>query len=219
MTDIPDFNPKNLKTIGTPKASDVDPPGRIGLDRDPRLERRAQKRRMIRMSREAAAAEQIGRLPEPGEDIYLIMTGRFHGFDILTAMLDMVGEGVWCESLWIATLGFNRSQTDTLAELIDAGRIERLTFLVSHMFTEKNVGEFQYLEQALTDRGQQIANSRNHAKLMLLQLSDNRFIVAHGSLNLRKCNSFEQLVITQDENVFEFFRDFIEDASNGAIAA
>ena len=219
MNGTPQFNPKGLKSITAAKPVDVEAPERIGLDHDPRIERRAKKRRLLRLARETAAAEQIGRLPDESEDIILIMTGRFHGFDILSAILQLAGEDVHCESLWVATLGFNRTQTDTLAEMIDTGQVGKLTFLVSHMFSEKNAGEYNYLDQTLTDRGQRLANSRNHAKLMLIRLSDGRHIVTHGSLNLRRCNSFEQLAITQDKRLFEFFQKYIEDVIRGAITA
>lgn len=202
-----------------PGPGEAQPPRRIGLDRDPRLERRAAKRRLVRLVREQAAAEQIARLPEPLEDIVIVLTGRYHGFDILGAILQLAGEAVHCEEAWIATLGFNKSQTDALAEMIDAGRIGRMTFIVSDMFKEMNHAEFTYLQTSLRQRGSRCEVTRNHAKLMLLRLSDGRHIVTHGSLNLRRCSSFEQVVITQDRELFTFFAEFLDDTISGRVQA
>jgi len=44
---------------------------------------------------------------------------------------------------------------------------------------------------------------------MLFDMADGRKFVTHGSLNLRRCNAYEQVVISQDEGLFEFFRKFI----------
>lgn len=213
VTELKTYDVTNL-TSGTTRSTDA--PSRLaGFTEDPRTVRRRIRKRMARLSREANAREQIGRLPKPGEDVVLILTGNWHGFDMLGAILELAGCAA--EHVMIATLGFNRFQTDTLTEMVDEHRIHRLTFMVSHMFTEKNAGEFDYLREALESRGQRLANSRNHAKLMLILLEDNRHIVTHGSLNLRRCNSFEQLVITQDYELFQFFAQFIEDAIAGGI--
>ncbi len=211
----PEFETNGLKSFGSAKPSTLRAPKRIGLTRDPRTVRRAAKRRLVRGFRELAAAEHIGELPGELEDVVLILTGRYHGFDVLTAMLDLAGYDA--AELMIATLGFNRAQTDTLGELLDDGRIANVTFLVSHMFTEKNAGESAYLREALESRGHRYAVARNHAKLMLIRLTDGRHFVAHGSLNLRRCNSFEQLVITQDPALYGFFADYIREAADGEI--
>lgn len=212
---IPDYDLDALAELGAPEIK-LEKLPEIG---ETRLVRKIRKRRAARLLREQTAADAIGKIPGPGEEVVLIMTGSFHGFDLLTALLDLAGPGVVAEELWVATLGFNRDQTDHLAELIDAGRIRRLTFVVSHMFTEKNADEYEYLAEVLEPRGQTLENTRNHAKLLLLKLSDGRRVVVHGSLNFRRCHSFEQVAICQDAELFGFFRRFIRDAIGGKIQA
>ena len=216
---IPTFSMEGLAVAGRKALDDIDTEfARVGgIARDPRAERRAAKRRTLRLGREGAAAEQVGRLPELREDIVLIATGKWHGFDMLAALIELAGEGVTCRELYVSTLGFNRMQADTLAEMLDDGRIERCTFMVSNMFTQKNPDEYDYLAAMLHERGQTIGDTRNHTKLMLLELSDGRHIVTHGSLNLRRCNCFEQMAITQDPELFAFFAEFISDALAGAV--
>lgn len=173
----------------------------LRLDESPR-------RRLDRARRGQSAVKQIGRLPAVGEEIVMIMTGDFHGWDIVGAVLDLAG--VAAAHLRVATLGFNRSQTIHLASLLDAGRVRRLTMAVSEMFREKNKSEYALLAAEMQSRGQTVKCGRNHAKLMLFELADGRRIAVHGSLNLRRCNSFEQVAISASVELHDFFAAFID---------
>lgn len=169
--------------------------------------RETTKRRFARVRRQSRAVEQIGKLPGKGEDLVMIMTGSFHGWDLVGAVMDLTGCPI--RELHVATLGFNQAQTLHLAEMIDAGQIGKLTMVVSEMFREKNPREFKGLAEAMTARGQVVAANRNHAKLLLFDMADGRKYVTHGSLNLRRCNAYEQVAISRDDALFEFFRKFI----------
>ncbi|MEM8738273.1 MAG: hypothetical protein AAGG38_07320 [Planctomycetota bacterium] len=191
-------------------------PDRIaGYDTDPKLLRGYTRRRQLRMLRNQAAAEALGELPGQGEETLIVMTGRYHGIDILDAMLDLAG----CPAIeaYIATLGTNKSNIAAVCEHLDAGRIERLTTVVADVFAAKDHAEAAYLRHMMDARGQRVIVARNHAKLILLHMADGRKFSLHGSLNLRRCNSFEQAAIVHDAETFDFFRQFIEDiATEGA---
>jgi len=171
--------------------------------------RESKARRTKRLTREQNAIAQIGELPSDGEDLVLIMTDDWHGWDLVAAIHELARCNI--DALHVATLGFNKRQTEHLADLIDAGVIRQVTMLVSEMFREKNKAEFATLRDALESRGQRIAATRNHAKLMVFRLADGRRLCTHGSLNLRRCNSFEQVVITHDAGLCQFFQQFIEE--------
>ncbi|MEM1027526.1 MAG: hypothetical protein AAGJ38_05535, partial [Planctomycetota bacterium] len=79
--------------------------------------------------------------------------------------------------------------------------------------------EFGYINDQLTPLKARVGVARNHAKLMLVRLTDGRHIVAHGSLNLRRCNSFEQIAISQDPDLYDFFAKYINDAMAGRVSA
>lgn len=191
---------------------------RIGLATDPIIRRKSPRRTLRRLGREAAAVEQLQRLPEPGETYNLILTGRWHGFDLVGAIIELAKPDT-VDRLEIATLGFNVTQTHHLADLLDAGAIGSVRFLVSDMFKEKNPAEFGILRTELESRGQTVAARRNHAKLLLFEMASGRKLAGHGSLNLRRCNSFEQLEISTDPTLHDFFRDFITDAIEDTITA
>lgn len=214
----PEFG-AGLPVMGTPpRTAEADAPGRIdGASGDPRTRRRVARRRLVRGLREKAAAEHIGTLPEPGEDVVLVMTGKYHGWDMLTACLDLAG--CRCDELMVATLGFNRAQSEALAELMDADRVGAVTFVVSEMFRGKNGGELDHLRDTVESRGGTVGVNRNHAKLILIGLADGRRLVLRGSMNLRRCNSFEQIEISDDPALYDFFRAYIRDAIAGEITA
>jgi len=64
---------------------------------------------------------------------------------------------------------------------------------------------------------QRIAYNRNHCKLLAFAMSDGNRYAVHGSLNLRRCNSFEQMAIANDADTYNFFRDYIDDAFAGKL--
>ena len=172
-----------------------------------RIVRRSVKATLARLQREDNAAQHLGELPAPGEDVVLILDMKYHGWDLVTAILNAGGSPA---RVWIATLGFNARQADNLAERIDSGQISAVTMIVSDMFEQKNRAECAALRRALGDRGQRIATARNHAKLVCFEFETGERIALHGSLNLRTCNSFEQAVISNCPDLFEFYRDYIE---------
>jgi hypothetical protein len=214
---VPDFDSMLESMLGgdpTPqpgKPPEYDENGnrrRIGLDRDPSVRTESPKRKLQRLSRVGSAVAQIGELPSAGEELVLILTGGWHGWDLVEAVLELTGETV--EELHVATLGFNRTQTENLGELLDSGRLGAVTMVVSDYFTKTNRDEFAILKTTLEKRGQHVATGRNHAKLMLFRFADS-VLACHGSLNLRRCNSFEQIAITTDRKLYDFFRTFIEE--------
>ena len=121
--------------------------------------------------------------------------------------------GAQADLLRVATLGLNMTQAPDLAANIDSGRIKRLTMLVAELFTEANVPEFNVLANLMRERGQVVKSNRNHCKLLLWHFADGRKFSAHGSLNLRRCNSFEQIAINQDAALHDFFAEYIDDVA------
>jgi hypothetical protein len=172
------------------------------------------KRIARRLGRRAACLEQLAPLPAEGEELVLLLDGRWHGWDLIAGIRELAGCPI--TQLHVATLGFNRDQTHQLAADLDAEQIGEVAMLVSEMFRDKNPGEFAELKRSLTERGQQLAATRNHAKLLCLELADGRRFACHGSLNLRRCNSVEPLAISTDPTLYGFFTSYIQEAVEAA---
>lgn len=175
---------------------------------------KASVRHLRQMQREVAAAEQLDPLPEAGHEIILLMTGNFHGMDLITAVLRLA-ETATCEHLRLATLGINRIQSQQVADMIDAGMVGQFTILISEMFEEKNIPEVNTLRLLMDERKPRtsVIVNRNHCKLATFAMSDGRRFAMHGSSNLRRCNSIEQMALSHDAGLHDFFANYIDTAA------
>ena len=185
-------------------------PERIsGYEHDPRHERKIERRRKLRLLRNGEAIRVLDHLPAEGEEVLIVMAGTYHGIDLVDAILALADSPA--EQVYLSTLGTNKSNIAAIIDHLDAGRIQNLTFVVADVFAQKDGAEFAYLNREIGGRGHRIIVARNHAKLCLFRFADGRHIALHGSLNLRRCNSFEQVAISHDQDTYRFFAEFIED--------
>jgi hypothetical protein len=184
------------------------------------LRRESGKMRFRRVTREASCAEQIAPLPDEGQELVTIMTGNFHGWDLVGAVLQLSAPAC-IDALHVATLGFNKRQAIHLGDLIDADQVGACIMVVSEYFAQSCTAEYAALWDVLTQRDQTCARSRNHAKILCFAMSDGARYVAHGSMNLRSCNNYEQLVLANSPDLYAFFVEYIESlaAAQGAIVA
>ena len=211
--DAPSFYPDaddRIEGIQAPEAID-------GYQRTPRLTKAAARRRHLRLLRNDAAIDALKQLPGPGEETLLVMTGQYHGVDLIEAIIRLAD--CPAEQVYLSTLGTNKANIRAILEHLDAGRIQRLHFVVADVFARKDAAEFAFLTDELHQRAQRLTVARNHAKLSLFKFTDGRHITLHGSLNLRRCNSFEQVAISHHRETFEFFERFIRDIATEGLTA
>ena len=158
-------------------------------------------------SRVENAAKQIKRLPQHGETIHCLMGGDYNGSDIIPAIQSLAEVNV--DELYIATLGFNKTNTTQLCTMFDDGLLRRVTLLCSHYFSQTDGGTFDFAERELTGRGQRIVFTRNHAKILLFRMGRS-FYVVESSANLRSCNNLEQFTLCRSEGLFKFHAGWME---------
>lgn len=172
-----------------------------------RITTRGHRRSFRQLLQVANAAREIDRLPEPDETHHLIMSGNFNAWDVVPAMLKLAD--CPAHSLHIATLGFNKRNAAELLDLIDRQQIARVAFVCSCYFRDANKAEFKYLADGLIERGQQIAATRSHAKIIALKLTDGRTATTESSANLRSCRNLEQMTIHGSPDVQDFHAGWI----------
>jgi len=167
--------------------------------------RQPTRRQFLDQRRVANAAEQLGRLPAPGETCHCVMRGNFDAFDLIPAIIRMGQEPA--TELNIATLGFNERNTTKLIELLDAGQVQKLTFICSVYFRSmKDSGRtFRRLVAELEARGQRVRAIRCHAKIQLIETASGAYVI-ESSANLRSCHNIEQFTLTHDRALLEFHR-------------
>ncbi len=111
-------------------------------------------------------AESLPALPEPGEAVHLLMTGRYDLTAVLAVILQRRGP---CERMRIATLSFNAKNVAELAGWLDQKQVGALTLLASHFHRENSTADWlAAVNELRSKRGVRLAAARNHAKVVTL---------------------------------------------------
>jgi hypothetical protein len=153
------------------------------------------------------AVDLLRPLPEENETVHALMSGDFGAWDLVPAILELVGRPA--EEASVATLGFNAKNSHHLAELIAAGQIRRVTVVASDYFARSDPGTFNEAKARLEALGQRLVSYRNHAKILALDFGSAGAFVVEMSSNLRSCNNLEQIAISRSRQLFDFHRKWI----------
>ena len=113
--------------------------------------------------------------------------------------------------LYIATLGFSKSNVDNMAKLLDSGHVGSITLIASHYFKGTSPDIYTHGLDELTKRGQRFLSIRSHAKLLAIKLSDGRTVTIEASANLRSCKNIEQLSVFGDPGLYAFHAGWMEE--------
>ena len=103
---------------------------------------RARRRRMVAMKEAASIAQH---LPEDGENVHVILTGRADLMIVLVAILDAVGKP--CHHLRLATLSFSENNVAELVHQLGTNAVESLNMSLRKII--KTRGSFPNEEAAL----------------------------------------------------------------------
>lgn len=85
-----------------------------------------------------------------------------------------------------------------------------IDLVCSVYFQAHNREHYDDLDREFNARGFRLAAKLNHAKVMALELSDGRRFTIEGSGNLRSCGSVDNVLITADAGLFEFYKGNVE---------
>lgn len=175
--------------------------------------RRALKREMLDARQLQNAITHVLKLPEPGESLHFIVDGRFEPCDLIPATRQLSHPAV-IKRLDITTLGLNSDNVACIASGLDQHKVQYASILVSHYFKSAEPAEYQYLKSEIESRGGRVNAMRTHAKLILMEMSDGNHYTIEGSGNLRACRSIEQFVMTNDRELLQFHRSWIDEYIN-----
>lgn len=166
--------------------------------------------RIFRTDTAATAAETLATIPTANQAFHLVINGRFALWDFVAAILKLSGDAVTIRRLHLATLGFSRKNIKELATMLDAGRIQSVALLCSHYFKGTSGGIYEFAQEQLAARSQRFASVRTHAKLVTVQLSDDRTVSLESSANLRSCKNIEQVTVYGCPELYRFHVAWIE---------
>lgn len=162
----------------------------------------------IKYENAAKLAKQL-RL-EKNERANVIVPGSFIFGDFIEAFI--VEHNAKVKKMIITTLSLSQDNIDSLANLIDGGFVDDMSLIISHYFfaNERNV-LIPYTYQMLDRENKfQLAVAGTHTKTCIFETTGGRFIVMHGSANLRSSQNLEQFTIEENEELYRFYEDYQE---------
>ena len=171
--------------------------------------RRVKSRTVEELLQVANAAKHLEAIPQAGESLHLVCKGNVAAWDFVPAILRIVVP-VTIRRLDVVTLGFSKKNVAELAELMDAGTVGEVSFIFSVYFRSTSSSESDFLFEQLPSRGVSVAAVRSHAKILLMELTDDRHVVIETSANLRSCRNIEQFTICDDRDLLHFHRSWID---------
>lgn len=138
----------------------------------------------------------------------VVVPGSFIFGDFIEAYI--VEHNAKIKRMIITTLSLSQENIDSLANLIKGGFVDEMSLIISHYFyaNERNV-LVPYIYQELDiDNKFQLAVAGTHTKTCIFETLGGRFIVMHGSANLRSSQNLEQFTIEENEELYRFYEDF-----------
>ncbi len=148
--------------------------------------------------------------PATGESVHVVSGAKFDFWTWVPVMLQWIGRS---ESLYCSTWTLSRANAVELFEVWDAGKIGLAHFLTGTYFKRRETAVYSLLLNGIRQRGGRYRAFQNHAKVLLLDApAGGQWIVVEGSANLTSNPRTEQYVITSDRALWEFHRDWMEEA-------
>jgi len=176
-----------------------------------RVLRRKYKLRFTKMLKEETLAEAVTEPPQAGESIHAVSNGKYDFATWIPQILDWIDRA---DCLWCSTWTLSRPNADDIFTLHDEGKIApgQIHFLTGLYFKRRDTATYNYLLDGLLKRGGRFKAFENHCKVLLLANARKKtWITVEGSANLNANPRFEQYVIVNDRELFEFHRGWMEE--------
>lgn len=174
----------------------------------PRIHRRTPKHRKNKsLLKQEALADFITELPAHGETWHIVSNAKFDFFTCVPIITKLLGNaGV---TLYGSTWTMSRGNVTEMLALFDAGAITTISILTGTYFKRRETSVYATLIDGLQQRKQRYIAFSNHAKVLLLTNGVDH-IVIEGSANFTANPRCEQYVLTNDAELYEFHRAWME---------
>ena len=148
--------------------------------------------------------EQIG-LPKSGEQLRLITINPFNTISIISyiANIEIIEHAVF------VIFAINQSAAKIIIDLINKGRIKKITCIVSSIRNAGHVSKSIAVDMLKNYIDIVFVNS--HAKITLLKTENGNYYNIEGSGNFSFNGRLEQYIIDNDIKLYEFSKEWIEE--------
>lgn len=141
---------------------------------------------------------------------YAIVSGNFIFGDFIEALMEL--KDLHADEMYVTTLSLSENNVDSLANIMLDNRCDNLNLILScYFFSHERQNLIPYIYEELDKEDKfQLAVCGTHCKATLIKCQD-RYIVIHGSANLRSSNNLEQIVIEENEELYNFNKEYLDD--------
>ena len=139
-------------------------------------------------------------MPKNNEQIRIITKKQINTFDFILAVL--LNEKII--ELYLTTYSIGKKTILQLKDLLDSGKILKLTLLINDGFKKFKPTEWNLLKTL----NSQIKAEHNHSKIALIK-TDKNYYVIEGSGNYSTNGSIEQYCFDNNKNIFDFHKNWI----------
>jgi hypothetical protein len=201
------FQFDDVPTLGEGTHDEVNTVKRLSRDRS--HVRTPSRRLYVDYRSNPDAYRHLHQLPAAGESLHGVISGKYALWELVPALLERTGQSI--DQLHIATLSFNKQNASDVLSLIDDGHIKTVSLLISYYFKSTSRPIYDLLIPQLRERGFPVLAMRTHCKLFLVRMTDGSRYVVESSANMRSSVNIEQFVLTRDDGLYEFHRQWIDD--------
>lgn len=142
------------------------------------------------------------------DKVFCIVSGNFHFSDFIEAFI--VKNNIYTEKILISTLSYSQDNIDSLRNLMIGDYVKNVDLIISdYFFSHERTKLVKYAYEKLDfDNRFQLASCGTHCKTYQFKTEGGKHIVIHGSVNLRSSSNIEQFVIEDNEELFNFNKEY-----------
>lgn len=141
---------------------------------------------------------------------FIIINGSFIAGDFIEALV--VKNNWHVKNMTVSTLSLSENNVDSFANLLNGKYLDNLNLIVSDYFfshERHNLVPYIYKQLDNQERGNfQLAVAMTHCKTTNIETHCGLKIVIHGSANLRSSANIEQLMIEENDVLYDFNEEY-----------
>jgi hypothetical protein len=169
------------------------------------------KQSMRRIQRGEKATEALhGQIPKPGTETHYVSDAKYDFFNIMMEAVRIMGGA---DEFYGSTWTMNRVNVLEMIEMLDTGRIKKISILTGTYFKQRETSVYAQLLTALKRRGMRYVAFINHTKIALIKNGEN-YLVFEGSANFTANPRLENFIIANHRKLYEFHQGWMEEMLN-----
>lgn len=210
---LPDVAGSEFDDLEEALTFDLDPMGRQETESQRIISTRKMRADLKHKTLDATKRQELAavmpELPAPGDCYHIVSNGKFDYWTWIPVMVRYMGRA---DQYYGSTWTMNRRNAVAMLDMIDRGLIVEAGVVTGLYFKRREPAVYATLLQGLRRRGMRFACLENHAKVTLLaNYERGDYIVIEGSANYTANPRIEQNIILNDEAVYRFHRDWLEE--------